>query len=95
MLALGFAFIAIAFPVINWARRVKNLSTYPRQYALVKLVDPHQYYDHGSFHRDDFQFMFLGEIPNMMGHCAVVGWSTGKVYCGFHIENFVELSEDD
>ena len=64
--------------------------------SIVKLTDEcvKQCYDH-MFDRDDFQFVYLGEIPNMPGHCVVIGWSTGKVYSGFHSENFRLLMEDE
>lgn len=53
--------------------------------------------------------LFLGEIPNMPGHCVIVsGWKPtvknhlGKAVLrpcdishGWHTENFVELSEDE
>jgi len=40
-------------------------------------------------------FIFLGEIPNMQGHCVIVGHTTGKIYIGYHIEDFEELSRDE
>ena len=39
-------------------------------------------------------FVFLGEIANMRGHGIFVG-RDGKVYWGFHVENFRRVSEDD
>ena len=40
------------------------------------------------------RFVFLGEIPNMEGHCIVAG-QNGRIYFGFHTEDFVELHEDE
>ena len=40
-----------------------------------------------TFDKDNF-FIYLGEIPNMGGHCVVVGHESGKIYSGYHIENF-------
>ena len=40
-------------------------------------------------------FVYMGEIPNMLGHCVVAGYTTGKLYSGLHIENFIELTEDE
>lgn len=63
-----------------------------KQYSIVKLNDfgmlsnPNAH----AFDRRDFQFIFLGVIPNMPGHCVVIGYITGKAYCGFHPENFIE-----
>jgi hypothetical protein len=39
-------------------------------------------------------FIYLGEIPNMQGHVAVAG-RNGKVYFGFHPEDFEEVAEDE
>ena len=36
----------------------------------------------------DDKFVFLGEIPNMPGHCVVAGFNSGKLYCRYHPENF-------
>ena len=38
--------------------------------------------------------LFLGEIPNMPGHCAVVDKS-GRVHYGWDIDNFIELTEKE
>jgi len=43
----------------------------------------------------DQPLIFLGEIPNMPGHCVVIGAKSGRVYSGYHTGNFVELSDDD
>ena len=43
----------------------------------------------------DIPLVFLGEIPNMPGHCVVVGVKSGRTYAGYHTENFVELSADE
>lgn len=40
-------------------------------------------------------YIFLGEIPNMRGHCVVAEQDSGKIYAGYHTENFAELAEDD
>ena len=40
-------------------------------------------------------YIFLGEIFQMPGHCIVVEMKTGKVICGYHTENFIELTEDE
>ena len=38
-------------------------------------------------------FIYLGEIPNMQGHIVVAG-KNGRVFFGFHPEDFEEVSED-
>lgn len=40
-------------------------------------------------------FVFLGEIPNMRGHCVVMDRKTGKLHAGYHPENFREMTEDE
>jgi len=38
--------------------------------------------------------VYLGEIPNMNGHC-VIARQDGTISVGWHIENFRELDEDE
>lgn len=40
-------------------------------------------------------FVYLGEIPNMLGHAVVVGKVTGKVYVGYHTGDFRELTDEE
>ena len=40
-------------------------------------------------------YVFLGEIANMPGHCVVADQIKGRIYSGYHTENFTELSEDE
>jgi cell division protein FtsX len=47
-----------------------------------------------KFDNDNF-FIYLGEIPNMLGHCVVVGYESGKIYSGYHIENFRLPTENE
>lgn len=69
----------------------------PRQLSLVKfepLLAPGSLRRKYPFRRG-IAYLFVGEIPNMPGHCVVVNRKTGKIYSGYHIENFVELEEDE
>lgn len=43
--------------------------------------------------RDVFLY-FLGEIPNMRGHCILTS-DRGDIFAGYHIENFEEIPEDE
>jgi hypothetical protein len=65
-----------------------------RQYSLVRVKEEDEgvYTDHFF---PDTKFVFLGEIPNMLGHCVIIGQSTRKTYIGFHIEVFEEIPEDE
>ena len=38
--------------------------------------------------------LYLGEIPNMKDHCAVVDKS-GNIHWGQHIENFETVPDDE
>ncbi|HQL49936.1 MAG TPA: hypothetical protein PLR91_01975, partial [Kiritimatiellia bacterium] len=72
----------------------------PRQYSLVKVAQWYLDFLKEKKIQDcplsqEKTFIFLGEIPNMQGHCVVVGQKSGKVFCGYHIEDFIELTEDE
>lgn len=43
---------------------------------------------------NDLPLVYLGELANMEEHGIFIGKS-GKVYFGYHICNFRELSEDE
>lgn len=65
--------------------------------SLVKFdynLLPKKYYDDYPFDADDI-YVYLGDIKQMPGHCIVVDFKTGKIYCGYHTENFIELTEDE
>lgn len=40
-------------------------------------------------------YLFLGEIPNMPGHCVVADPDSGRIWAGFHTEHFRELNEGE
>ncbi len=68
----------------------------PRQYALCRFrleQLPAEYHSKYPFALDGV-YVFLGVIPNMPGHCVVTDHRTGRVYSGYHTENFVEIPED-
>ncbi|MBD3812345.1 MAG: hypothetical protein IE917_08990 [Betaproteobacteria bacterium] len=44
---------------------------------------------------DDMPLIFLGEIPNMPEHGVFAGHRSGRIYSGFHIFQFAELSENE
>lgn len=55
--------------------------------ALKKIND-------NRFKKDNF-FVYLGEIPNMKNHCVICGYESGKMYSGYHIENFRKATEEE
>jgi hypothetical protein len=70
----------------------------PRPLAWVK-IDPSmeaKYIDHykQKFGRTDF-LIYMGEIPNQLGHCIIFTQDDGKMHVGYHIENFVEMTDDE
>ena len=72
-----------------------NAPKEPRQYSLVRFnfdALPEEYRDSYPF-SSEHRYIYLGEIPNMGGHCIVMD-DAGKHYVGFHTENFIELSEE-
>ena len=69
-----------------------------RQYALVRHnKDMKDFYSgSGVFKKDPAMiFIFLGEIPNMLGHGIFIGRDSGKIYSGFHTDSFEEIPEDE
>ena len=70
-----------------------------KQYQLVKFVYPgdiEKLKEEGSnypFEHNEI-VLFLGEIIQMEGHCIVVK-GNGKIYWGYHTDNFVEPDEDE
>jgi hypothetical protein len=69
----------------------------PRSLSLVRFrfeTMPNEYHAKYPF-IDGRTYVFLGEIPNMLGHCVVADHQTGQIFSGYHTENFIELSEDE
>jgi hypothetical protein len=44
---------------------------------------------------NDMPLIYLGEIPNMPEHGVFAGHHSGRLYSGYHIEHFVELSKSE
>ena len=63
----------------------------PRKNSLVRCVDDNVIRLYRYLEGD---LLFLGQIPNMPGHCVVVD-KHGRVSFGWHVENFVELTEEE
>lgn len=79
--------------------------TPPRVMSMCKLrPELVEGYRPAGFEAED-RFIYMGEIVNMLGHGVFilqyfVGPHTkykfaGKVYSGYHIESFVELTEEE
>lgn len=70
-----------------------------RQNALVKFdysdMNEHLKEKYVKIFGYDKVYIFLGEIPQMPGHCIVVSMNEGKILTGYHTENFIELTEEE
>jgi hypothetical protein len=66
----------------------------PRRLSLVKFAGVS-----GGAGRLPFKvtrtYLFLGEIAQMPGHCVVVDVDSGRVWSGYHTENFREVPDDE
>ena len=40
-------------------------------------------------------FIYLGEIPNMIGHCSLINIHNGEVVIGYHIDSVRELTDEE
>ena len=81
------------------ARKKKNqyVEKIPRKLSLVRFdfeKVPKGFDRKYPFKRDRV-YIFLGEIVQMPGHCVVADHQTGRLYSGYHTENFVELTDDE
>ena len=73
----------------------------PRQNSFVRYDVsnmPRQYRDHFAdghlVFSPQHRYIYMGEIPNMPGHCVVAD-DDGKFYTGYRVENFIELTDDE
>ena len=66
-----------------------------RQYALVKLREDCKHgYEKTPIYNEG-TLIYLGEIPNMLGHAVFAGAESGKLYSGYHPESFRELTDEE
>jgi len=65
----------------------------PRNFSLVKCTSEQDFFTISRANED--KFLFMGQIPNMPGHCVVMGLKTNKIYSGVHTERFIELTEEE
>lgn len=74
-----------------------SMTKVPRKLSLVRFIaDGVSPASMGKLpFRRGVAYLFLGEIPNMRGHCVVAEQESGRIYAGYHTENFVELTEEE
>lgn len=61
---------------------------------IVIFDDPPKGYEDQYPFKTGQHFLFLGEIVQMPGHCIIVD-KQGKVFWGYHTDNFREPTEDE
>jgi len=74
----------------------------PRNLSLVRFILSEKF---GGFYEKAYPFkagtnyLFVGEIPNMTGHCVImdVSANVGRplLYIGYHTDNFEELTKEE
>ena len=47
-----------------------------------------------TFPKDEI-YVFLGDLVQMPGHCITCNFKTGQIICGYHTDNFIQLTEDE
>ena len=67
----------------------------PKPYAMCKFVNNFPDFWASYPFTTQGRYIYMGEIPNMRGHCVVADHNTGQIFSGYHVENFVELTEDE
>lgn len=69
----------------------------PRHLSLVYFSAkcyPEQYWNQYPELEEGKLYLYLGEIPNMPGHCVVVEPNTNKFHVGYHTVLFTEMKDD-
>lgn len=90
LFALSFNQYEILEKAWNASRELEHELNIPRQYSIVKLI-PYPGVNNISSLCDPI--IFLGEIPNMPGHCVV--YSNKQITIGWHTDNFKEIPENE
>lgn len=47
-----------------------------------------------AFKKDNV-YVYLGEVPNMIGHCFLISLETGKIEIGYHTSDIRELTDEE
>jgi hypothetical protein len=79
------------------SNRKRSKQRVPRDLSIVRFdFDklPKSFHKKYPFKRDRV-YVFLGEIANMPEHCVVIDDKSGRIYSGYHTDNFVELSDEE
>lgn len=80
----------------NQGRRNRNPFGVGGRLRLVRFGDRLTAHDIARYpFRKGMTLLYLGEIHNMPGHCAVVDPKTGKVHIGYHCDLFNEMTDSE
>jgi len=74
----------------EWFEDKKTYDNYTKCYPFVPHFRRSDTWDPNN----DVFLYFLGEIPNMPGHCILIDCK-GRVHPGFHMDSFEEIPEED
>ncbi len=71
----------------------------PRIMSLVRVSDEandaYVKQLNGPHPLQGLRLLFLGDIPNMPGHCVLLDHRTNKIHATWHTDSFVELTEEE
>ena len=62
--------------------------------SLCKFTCPEEHWKMYPFTSDN-TFVYLGDIAQMPGHGVFVEFYTGKMYVGYHTDNFVAKPDEE
>jgi hypothetical protein len=76
-------------------KRMKIVTT-PKAMSLVKCVLSAEKIKEFQYpFNSNVKYIFLGEIANMPGHCVVIDYNDGRIFSGYHTDDFAELTESE
>lgn len=78
--------------MINYVYMKSENCMEPRINSLVTHKDLHEY---TPLYKNENIYVYLGEIPNMSGHCLVYDINTDKIIIDFHIFDMRELTDEE
>lgn len=97
-------FNGVITPIMSYGDGLYKFSTYSERYEIYEdsentfeknqIVIALAGYGPPRDKKMGNAFLYLGEIPNMKGHCAIVD-RNGKTHWGWHIEDFRHPTEDE
>ena len=69
--------------------RINSLVKFNEEY--IKLLHDNGY----DIENKDDVFVYMGEIPNMSGHCVVMNITISKLIISHHVDSFRELRDEE